>query len=314
MRPAKWPLRFPKVPSSPIRYALGIWTALILSLVPSPSSGQQILTPDQAALIKTAAEKLTPRTADGHPDLNGYWRWPEPSIADHQVDGITYVDALATRAGAARPAGGARAALTVPPYKLELLPKVKNLAAHEVDMDPGFHCKPLGIPRVSLGGRGDATPATFFSQTPNVIVMLYQVDDGAGDVPGLNPRIIPMDGRPHRKDVDPMYFGDSVGHWEGDTLVVDVTHLTDETWLGIAGYFHSDALHVAERYTRKGNTLIYEATIEDPEVLTKPWIVGPLTSIAVDDFPVEQPPCDEREAAHIVNGANHAGGSVDAPR
>ena len=71
-------------------------------------------------------------------------------------------------------------------------------------------------------------------------------------------------------DVDPSYFGDSVGHWEGDTLVVDVTHLNDETWLANGGYFHTDALHVVERYTRQGNTLRYEATAEDPNVMTKP--------------------------------------------
>jgi hypothetical protein len=295
------------------RFALGfgVWAALVLAAFPAPVAAQAT-TPEQIAMVKQLADKPTPRTPDGHPDLGGYWRWPEPSVADHQAQGVTYVLALPKKPGDTTPAAR-RPPPNLPPYKPELLAKVHDMAAHQVDQDPAFRCKPLGTPRANLG-MTDVTPAFFFNQTPKVIVMLYQVDDGAGDVPGLGARIIPMDGRPHRTDVDPLYYGDSVGHWDGDTLVVDVTHLTDDTWLGIGGYFHTTALHVVERYTRKGDTLAYEATIEDPNVFTKPWVVGPLTSVLVNDFPVEQPPCDEREAVHMVNGANHAGGTQEAPR
>jgi hypothetical protein len=173
-------------------------------------------------------------------------------------------------------------------------------------MDPAFNCKPLGVPRAGAPQQ--------VVQTPKLIVLFYQVDAGAGDTPGVGVRLIPTDGRPHRTDVDPMYFGDSIGHWEGDTLVVDVTHFTDDTWLGMRGYFHSTALHVTERYTRKGDTLTYEATVEDPNVLTKPWVMTGETEILVDTMVVEQPPCEEREAVHIVNGANHAGGTLTNPR
>ena len=73
-------------------------------------------------------------------------------------------------------------------------------------------------------------------------------------------------------DLEPSYMGDSVGHWEGDTLVVDVTGFNDKTWLGPTGTFHTEALHVTERYTRVDyNTINYDVTMEDPNVLTKPW-------------------------------------------
>ena len=84
----------------------------------------------------------------------------------------------------------------------------------------------MGVPRVG--------PPRQVIQTPKLLAFFYQVDIGEGDRSGIGVRLIPTDGRAHRKDVDSMYFGDSVGHWEGDALVVDVTHLTDDTWLGIS--------------------------------------------------------------------------------
>ena len=85
-------------------------------------------------------------------------------------------------------------------------------------------------------------------------------------------RLIPTDGRQHIPQNIRQLQGDSVGHWEGDTLVVDVSSFNEETWFDRAGDFHSDALHVVERYTpRSPDTLTYEATIEDPKVFTRPW-------------------------------------------
>jgi len=144
-------------------------------------------------------------------------------------------------------------------------------------------------------------------QTPKLLVLFYQVDIGEGDSQGVGVRLIPVDGRAHRTDVDPMYFGDSVGHWDGDTLVVDVTHLTDDSWLGIGGYFHSTSLHVTERYTRKGDTLTYEATVEDPAVLTRAWVMTPQT-VPLEDvngMVVEQPPCEERDESHLTDKEHH---------
>jgi hypothetical protein len=88
-------------------------------------------------------------------------------------------------------------------------------------------------------------------------------------------RVIPVDGRPHVGSGIQTYMGDGRGHWEGDTLVVDVTGQNDKTWFDRAGNFHSDALHVVERYTpRSPDILMYEATIEDPKVFSKAWKIS----------------------------------------
>ena len=291
-------------------FAFSFAVVLVLGSAPMCAMAQrQITAEEEAAQVKTAAAKPTPRASDGHPDLSGYWKLPEATVSDHQINGVTYVDAIPGKAGAPSwvvPTTGPRPDPNPPPYKSDLWPKVKDFAAHEVDMDPAFHCKPLGVPRAGAPQQ--------IVQTPKLTVLFYQTDSGAGDTPGVGVRLVPTNAREHRTDIDPMYFGDSVGHWEGDSLVVDVTHLTDDTWLGMRGYFHSTALHVMERYTRKGDTLTYEATVEDPNVLIKPWVMTPETEILVDTMVVEQPPCEEREVGHLVNGANHAGGNLNDPR
>jgi hypothetical protein len=256
------------------------------------------------AAIKAAAAKPTPRGADGHPDLNGSWGSPElPTSAHQDSEGNFYIDAPSDKGGTAPQVDASLSEQlqhvvdrNPPPYKPELLAKVKELASDKVQNDPGFHCKPAGVPRAGAPRQ--------IVQTAKLTVLLYDEEEG----PPGSFRLIPTDGRPHRTDVDPSYFGDSVGHWEGDTLVVDVTHFNDETWLagipgsqGGSGYFHSDALHVVERYTRKGNTLRWEATAEDPNVLTKAWVMTPRTEILTDAMIYEEPICEERETQHIVN-------------
>jgi hypothetical protein len=256
------------------------------------------------AQIKAAAAKPTPRAADGHPDLNGSWGAPELPISAHQdSSGNFYIDAPADKGGTAPKLDASLSEQlehvvdpNPPPYKPELLAKVKELASDKVRNDPEFHCKPLGVPRAGAPRQ--------IVQTPKLILFLYDAQEG----PPGSFRLVPTDGRPHRTDVDPSYFGDSIGHWEGDTLVVDVTHFNDETWLagipgsqGGSGYFHTEALHVVERYTRTGDTLRWEATVEDPNVLTRPWKMTPRTEILTDTMLYEEPICEERESQHITD-------------
>jgi hypothetical protein len=256
------------------------------------------------AAIKAAAAKPTPRLADGHPNLNGSWGMPELPASAHRDDsGNFYIDAPAEKGGSA-PVLDATLDQQLqhvtdrnpPPYKPELLAKVKELASDKVKNDPEFHCKPAGVPRAGAPRQ--------IVQTPSLAMLLYDEEEG----PPGGYRLVPTDGRKHRDDVDPSYFGDSVGHWEGDTLVVDVTHFNDDTWLagipgsqGGSGYFHTDALHVVERYTRRGDTLRYEATVEDPNVLSKPWVMTPQTRVITDSMIYEEPICEERESNHIVD-------------
>jgi hypothetical protein len=138
-----------------------------------------------------------------------------------------------------------------------LLAKVKDLSARQSEADPyTYSCKAPGIPRIG--------PPQHIIQSERELAFIYS------DTNGNYWRIVPVDGRPHNAEADASYLGDSVGHWEGDTLVVDVTNFNDDTWLSRDGSFHSTALHVTERLTRRGGSLVYEVTVEDPKVLTGP--------------------------------------------
>ena len=255
-------------------------------------------------VLKAAAAKPTPRAANGHPDLNGSWGAPELPISAHQdSQGNFYISAPADKGGTAPKLDASLSEQlrhvvdpNPPPYKPALLAKVKKLASDKVRYDPTFYCKPAGVPRVGAPRQ--------IVQTPTLTVLLYDEQNG----PPGSFRLVPTDGRPHRTDVDPSYFGDSIGHWEGDTLVVDVTHFNDETWLanipgsqGGSGYFHSEALHVVERYTRTGDTLRWEATVEDPNVLTMPWKMTARTEILTQTMLYEELICEDRSSQHVVN-------------
>ena len=125
--------------------------------------------------------------------------------------------------------------------------------------DPTAQCLPGGLPRsVTLG----LFPQQFV-QTPTQLVILYEYMNVF--------RVIPFTAT-HPDDIIPSYMGNSIARWQGDTLVVDVIGFNDKTWLAGTGTFHSDQLHITERYTRVSRDRIdYEVTMEDPKVLTKPW-------------------------------------------
>jgi hypothetical protein len=148
------------------------------------------------------------------------------------------------------------------PYQPWALEKKKDILGHHLFDDPQAHCWLSGVPRQMY------TPFGFqILQPPGYVVLLYEAFHSY--------RIIPLDGRPHASAAIHMFEGDSRGHWERDTLVVDVTNQNEKTWFDMAGNFHSDALHVIERYTMTDlNTIQYEATLEDPKVFTQPWKIA----------------------------------------
>jgi len=233
------------------------------------------------------AARPTPKLADGHPDFNGFWaigRGPDTPVGS----GFGARDANIKR-GEARNAAAQYADPNQPPYKPELLPKVQDLAKNESKVDTAFFCKPGGVPRVG--------PPHAIVQAPGMpIVFLYQVNSGNTF------RLVPTDGRPHDPNADLLYYGDSIGRWEGDTLVVDSIGFNDETWLGIYGWFHSDKLHVVERLSRVGDTLRYQATIEDPEVFSRPWTMNPWVSVrTTKEMLIENPPCVELDIDHVTS-------------
>jgi hypothetical protein len=227
-----------------------------------------------AAQNAPAASKPIPRAADGKPDLSGVWQALGVSLTGETPaqPGRAGGRAGGGRAGRGRAGGAGRAPREAPPYKPELLAKVRALVADPAD-SPSARCMLLGVPAITM----NPMPLEIV-QTPKKTVILYEVMRAF--------RIIPI-GSEHPKDLDPTYMGDSVAHWEGDTFVVDATGFNDKTWLDGAGHFHSDALHVVERYTRTPqDTIHYEVTAEDPNVLTKPW--------KVVDAQLRHPPREDR--------------------
>jgi hypothetical protein len=247
---------------------------------------------------KTAASKPTPRAADDHPDLAGIWSQGNPPIRTDESKSLTVHRPIAgvnpnreqnVFAALDRVAPAERAAdPNMPPYKPELTKKIKDLNDHQSQEDPAFSCKPLGVPRMG--------PPSEIIQLPGRFVFLYET--------GNTFRLIPVD-RPHRTDIDSSYMGDSVARWEGDTLVVDVNNLNDDTWLGFDGWFHTDAMHVIERLTRNGDVITYQATAEDPNVFTRPWVMNPRTLRIGSRALEEAPPCVEKDAGHLVTNEHH---------
>jgi len=144
----------------------------------------------------------------------------------------------------------ARPARNFPKYRPEFLAKVAELEKNQLQFDPVLHCRSPGLPRIG--------PPDKIVQLPGQIVFLYD------DVSGNFFRIIPTNGHPHRTDVDPSTFGDSIGHWDGDTLVVEANQFNDDSWLTDNGAFHSTELTVTERLRRVGDTLQYQAVATDP--------------------------------------------------
>jgi hypothetical protein len=229
-----------------------------------------------------AATTDTPRMPDGHPDLSGNWigatgsvfmlTFPSTREANGSVNAgiMTPDDAAKTQAFLQRAGGNEGGAVRAvpggddaPAYKDPAdLAKANALYEKGSTTDPVVACAQPGLPRVGAPSK--------IVQTPKELVFLYS------DLSGMVWRVIPTDGRGFRPRVDPSFYGDSVGHWEGDTLVVEARNFTDETWFGEYGYFHSDQMRVIERFTRRGDTLTYQATVEDPKVLSRPWVKAPV--------------------------------------
>ena len=222
----------------------GVAVVGVLSMAAMPAAGQ-------------APAYRAPRTADGKPNLSGIWQ--ALNSADWDLQG---------HAASKGPAPLLGAVFSVPPGlgvvegdEIPYLPaaaaKKKENQANWAKLDPEVKCYLPGIPRATY------LPYPFqIVQSQKNIMFAYEY---AGAV-----RVVNMDA-PTKAPAD-SWMGWSNGHWEGDTLVVDVTSQNEDTWFDRAGNFHSDALHVVERYTpRSADTLNYEATVEDSKVFSRPW-------------------------------------------
>ena len=195
-----------------------------------------------------ANAQTVPHTPDGKPDFSGFWSWPTTvNPTGPRGTGIFNKDKLAP----------------VKPGAESLLYHARTGDARKDE--PRSACLPSGFP----SGMLYALPVQVF-QTPKYLVIVHELQRMT--------RIIPLDGRPHRTNLEPSYYGDSVGHWEGDTIVIDTNnfkpwvlddyHYTDAT----KSRWHTDALHTIERLQRTDEkTIAYRITVDDPKIFTQPF-------------------------------------------
>jgi hypothetical protein len=275
----------------------GIAAAVLFS-APLTTFAQQAGSAANSALA-AQSPKPTPKTADGRPDLNGTWATAGGISAVFQSqkkeDG-----SISIKGGdqyyiftSKRPTGaGARAYQpAAPSYKPEFLDKVKYLSDNESKTDLVFNCGKPGVPRIG--------PPRQIVQTKRDVIFLYE------DMSGDGYRVIPIDGRPHRAGLDPSYNGDSIGHWEGNALVVEAVNFSEDTWFGENGYFHSDQMKVTERFTRDGDAILYQVTVEDPKVLTAPFVMAPKKLDATNEQLEESPRCSDQDGGRLLNNDHH---------
>ena len=222
------------------------------------------------AFTQTPAYRA-PRAPDGHPDLNGIWQ--VLNEANYDIELHAARPALALQAG---PYGPVPAAAVLPlgavgavppgmgvvegdslPYKPEALAQKKANLENWLNADQEIKCYLPGVPRATY------MPYPFqILQSASALFFAYEYAGAVRNIFLKDPGPPPVDS----------WMGQSVGHWEGETLVIDVKGFNDSTWFDRAGNYHSDALHVVERYTRTSpDIILYEATIEDQKIFTRPW-------------------------------------------
>jgi len=254
----------------------------------------------------------TPRLPNGKPDLSGMWGGRgNAGEGDAEESGVPDPGNVVIQAviGARRcapnespcdtqtnqPIDGEftdRIAPNRPLYKPEYWDKVQDLDYNTNFKDPIMQCQSLGVPRIG--------PPIKIMATAKEVVFLY-----SGEF-----RIIPTDGRAHdpERAQDVTFDGDSVGKWDGDTLVIDSVGFNDLTWLAAGGYFHSDLMHVIEKLHRDGNTMTYDVTVDDPQVLLHPWVMNQRV-LKLNPNPkatiTEEAPCRDTDLGNVSIRIRH---------
>jgi hypothetical protein len=214
-----------------------------------------------------APQGPTPRLPNGRADFSGVWR------SDiHLIEDISL---------------GLNPGETVPLTDWSK----EQMSKHLSKDDPEANCLPTGVPR-------HAPYPWKVVESPPYIYFLFE-----GNIHSY--RQIFMDGRPHPKDTNPTWYGHSVGHWEGDALVIDTVGFNDKFWFDFVGHPHSEQLHTVERYTRKDlGTLLEDVTVEDPQAYTRPFTIHASHRLLPGDELMEYI-CQEnqKDTQHLVGPA-----------
>jgi hypothetical protein len=263
-----------------------VTAGVLLALVGSPSGRSK----------GTASTTWTPsRTPDGQPDLQGVWTngaLGRPLEAPEHLDGTAALDSSRIPL-IVEPADGK---IPFQPWALERRNFLRAHFAKSLEfLDTRQRCLPPGVPRVFyphtyIDGKSDGN---LFLQSPGQVMMLFEWNHQY--------RIIPLDGRSHPGPGIHLWMGDSRGHWEKNTLIVDVTNFSDKTWLDEDAEFYGEALqalHVIEHFTIvDADTINYEATLENPKVFTRPWTVAIPLKRAEKDYELFEYACHEGNRA-----------------
>jgi hypothetical protein len=277
--------------------------------------------PNWTLTAKTPAPQTaavpTPRRADGKPDLTGNWNRAVNPVSGN---GARRCGPTQVKGGGINPEHGCTGGqdnfwveyawispsrfgvLGRPIYKPELWDRIRELDMWTNKYDPVMTCKPLGLPR-------HGTP-TRIIQNDIDVVFFYPInaDYGGGNNEYRN---IPTDGRARSALAEDLatFYGQSIGTWEGDTLVIDSINFDDSTWLGRGGLIHSGSMHIVERLTRVGNEIRYDMTIEDPEMFVEPWVmptrVLTLNARADGGIMAERSPCEVYEGGNETSQVRH---------
>jgi hypothetical protein len=273
-------------------------TAVSIGLVAMLFAAAPVLSQTEISKPSAPAKPWTqPVTADGQPDFQGYWgAIPTGTfdITDPRTGGGRLDEILKVRSGQVRVQKPSRI-IDPPdgnvPYQPWAAAKQKDLASHIDDptkpehIDPGARCLLNGATR------GFFHTGFSITQVPGYVIFQWEQNSEY--------RIVPLDGSRHVGEDLKLWQGDSRGHWEGNTLVIDVTNLNAKTRLDMVGNFYSDEAHVVERFTRVDDkTIKYEAVITDPTVYTRPWtIAGKFnhTHIKDADYELWEDACHEGE-------------------
>lgn len=262
-----------------------VGTVLLLLVFPVRATAQSTSTPGGGPAGGA-------RTPDGQPDLRGVWLNsalvnltaiysydPEAPAPQEAYPGFTNLKA-SFKPIIVEPADGK---IPYHPWARERRQQLYRAAFEPKslqELDPQGLCIPNGMPRLLFQGSFQ------IFQLPGYVIFAYEW--------AHQYRVIPLDGRPHLTDKIKLFVGDSRGRWEGNTLVVNITNNNGRNWLSVAGDFHSDAFKLVERWTRLGpDSMQYEATIEDPNVYTRPWKIRADVVRRTDNYQLLEEPCYE---------------------
>ena len=250
-----------------------IWAVLVSAVVagwmvmgPSPLTGQ----PPGGGKSGGAKAGRVPRTKQGKPDFSGFWSFNLPNGAANIETGVGPTG----RGGGkviVKPANGRV------PYTPAARAKAEDIAAHRMILEPSLHCFPGGVPHQTWMQFGAQ-----YLQNKDYLVIVWEMNHDR--------RIIPLDGRPHQlPDSVRLFQGESVGHWEGDTLVVRTTNQGPKNWFDTSGHYQPGDVDVVERFTMTdANTIHYEATTTSTEFTQPMKVVGTISRAEMENPSYEQ--------------------------